>query len=299
MRVLIPTLGRLGVLLLVLVLVLPASEVFAGPVLHFRADLSDEATPGSLPFFVGDRSGLDDTDPPVAGSIDELLQRDGIDLNDPDFETTASSFLIPQNTSSLQFTLVEDTGAFVFKFFYFVVDQAIGDPGSAQWRQTAIENSVLIFDDVDSSPGVNDTRTFSVSDSNTGGSMANEISEGSELGFILQPRGNFGNSVENFGNFLFSDSRGNPDIDLDGSGDDQLLAFTGTPELDSDLTLFAFEDVAAVGSDRDYTDLVFTITPALIPVVVAEVPAPASMYLLAFGSVLLLGRRPRPGADRI
>ena len=284
-----PTLSRLRVVLPALVLTLGMSNVFAGPVLHFRADLSDESTPGSLPFFVGDRSGLTDSDPPLPGTIDELLQRPDINLNNPGFETAASSFLVPQNTSSLQFTLVEDTGFFLFKFFYFLLDDAVGAPGSAQWRQTAIENSVLIFDDVDSSPGVNDVRTFSVSGSSTS-SAADEISAGSELGFILQPKGDFGNAIENFGNFLFSDSRGNPDIDMDGSGDDQLLAFSETPELASELTLFAFEDVAAISSDRDYTDLVFTITPALIPV--GEVPAPASIYLMALGMILVIVRRP-------
>ncbi|MEM6302851.1 MAG: DUF4114 domain-containing protein [Pseudomonadota bacterium] len=285
-----PTLSRLRVVLPALVLTLGMSNVFAGPVLHFRADLSDESTPGSLPFFVGDRSSLTDSDPSLPGTIDELLQRPDINLNNPGFETAASSFLVPQNTSSLQFTLVEDTGLFLFKFFYFLLDDAVGAPGSAQWRQTAIENSVLIFDDDDSSPGIDDVRTFSVSGSSTGGSASNDLSAGSELGFILQPKGDVGTSTENFGNFLFSDSRGNPDIDMDGSGDDQLLAFSETPELASDLTLFAFEDVAAISSDRDYTDLVFTITPALIPV--EEVPTPASIYLMALGVILVFVRRP-------
>ena len=210
-----------------------------------------------------------------SGLVNSLLGNLGIPQN-ASSETTAETFTVLGSglqTIDLGFTQRRDTGSFQFNFGFFEVSSVSGiNPVTQkeQWATAALANATLVFNDSTSSPG--STATL-------------QVMGGTTLGFFLIPNNTLANFNNNPGAFypsqtsnnalrspLFSISNANP-------GEfDQMLSFIGNGQ-----TLFTFEDLTRTGfTDRDYTDLGFTVDQELIGNVV---PEPGSLALFSLGTL--------------
>ncbi|MDY6927467.1 MAG: DUF4114 domain-containing protein [Pseudomonadota bacterium] len=223
-------------------------------VLHYRSDVSDPSTPGTIPYY---------------SDVETLLTLE--DMNNPAYETAASSFIVGGTGSiDLTFTFLRDTGSYNGIFaFYDMAALSSFTIGSSNWIDAAIASSTVVFND----------NTDAI------GSQSSFIVEaGTELGFMLWTNG-FGSLT------LFSFEEANPDgSDAGTDGDDMILSFTG-----NDKTIFTFEDV--IGGDYDFTDLSFSIDTALIaappPGTSSPVSEPATGALALLSFSLCLFRRKR------
>ncbi|MBX3744818.1 MAG: DUF4114 domain-containing protein [Verrucomicrobiae bacterium] len=196
----------------------------------------------------------------VGSDVPNLLNQVGIGAGNAASETTANSFIVPGaagTDTTLTFTFMRDTGAFLFDFGMYPIGSVVADPVSQKqlYAEQAIGAGVSIFNDAVDNPGA--TRTV-------------VVPGGTELGFFIVPDNSVGAFLANPSLFypsqtvisslrapLFSVSDANP-------GElDQMLSFVA-----NGVTLFTFEDLTRTGlSDEDFTDIAFTIDAELRPVI--------------------------------
>ena len=201
-------------------------------------------------------------------------------LNNPAFETTAETFLVPGPSGTntiLNFSFVQDLGGFTFAFATKDRSSVTADP-ITQKQAFAVEaaaGSILVFNDATQDPGA--TASFSV--------LAGTeliffiIPNSTREAFLADPSAFYDPANQGFGSGfsspLFSIADANP------GQRDQFMAFVGNGK-----TLFAFEDLDRSipnYSDDSFTDLVFSINTQLAPVQTA-VPLPG--VAMAGGALL-------------
>jgi len=194
------------------------------------------------------------------GSVESALLVP-LGLDDPSFETTATTFAVPgsSGTTNLTFTFRLDLGSFLFTFGYYPLSAVSADPvtDKVTYAMQAISAGTVIFDDRLVDP-VTVSSPF-------------PLPAGTNLGFFLIPNDTVANFLADPQSYydppantdgnkrapLFSVSNANP-------GElDQLLSFAG-----NGITLFTWEDLTRIpGGDTDnsFTDLAFTVDAELGP----------------------------------
>lgn len=184
--------------------------------------------------------------------IPVLLTEVGINNRLNYTETIYEAFVIPDNTQSLAFNFIRDTGSYLFTFGMFYITETTADPtdNPLDFAVQAITNSIVIFDDRTSDPG----SRFVMNQPQSG-----------KVGFYIIPNDTVATFLGDPERFydgarpvpLFTMAAANP------GGFDQAMSFTDVQE---GITLFSFEDLTRTGSsDNDFIDMSFTVTPGLLP----------------------------------
>lgn len=182
------------------------------------------------------------------------------------YEQFHELFYIPEDATTLEFEVLKDYGSFKYHFGFFdyaVVDGLI--PNSLEWRVTAAENAIPVFDDRDVNPGA--TLTLDVQALGLRGkTICFMIVPNNRFSVFLRnpwrytPKGNGNNTKRQP---LFSASAANPGML------DQAMAFSNEAT-----TIFSFEDLTRYEdsgengwtSDNSFDDLTFSVTPRLLAV---------------------------------
>lgn len=215
---------------------------------------------------------------------DVTVLLNGQGMNNPAFETTALTFMVPGTTGNvdLTFTFLRDTGVFLFNFGFFDVSTVTANPVTQTqlYATQALAGATLIFDDNVDNPGATAMAT---------------VTAGTTLGFFLIPNNTLAAFNANPGDFYPSQTSNNalrsPLFSVTNANPgqlDQMLSFVGNGK-----TLFTFEDLTRTGpSDQDFTDLAFLVDAELPP---QPVPEPGASLLLGLGllSAGLVHRRRR------
>lgn len=184
--------------------------------------------------------------------VPKLLESVGIESGSSYTETIYEAFIIPDNTQSLTFEFIRDTGSYLFTFGMFDIHAPTVNPQTnpMAYALQAITNSIVIFDNRTSKPG----STFLIEQPSTATVGFYIIPNDDIKTFLTRPQSFYqGNRPTP----LFTNAAANP------GGLDQAMSFTDTL---TGKTLFTFEDLTRTGlSDEDFTDMSFTVTPALMP----------------------------------
>lgn len=194
------------------------------------------------------------------GLASELIRQD---MSGAEFEQFHELFYIPENATTLDFKVLKDYGSFKYHFGLF--DYSIVDglePGSLEWRVTAAENAIPIFDDREVNPGASlsiDAEALGL----RGKVVCFFIVPNNKISVFLRnpwrytPKGNGYNTKRQP---LFSLSAANP------GQLDQSMSFSN-----GDSTIFSFEDLTRYEggtepgwtSDNSFDDLTFSVSPSL------------------------------------
>lgn len=192
-------------------------------------------------------------------------------LADQPQELTLETYQVGQNITSLLFEYVDQFGEYDFTFGFVNLANITADPTKQRslWRQQAMQNAVVVFDERVNQPG--DT-------------LEVDVTPGDEIAFFILPDNTLAEWLDNpnLRAPLFSYSPANP------GGYDQVHTFD---EGDS-LLLMMFEDQTRLNghSDEDYNDVIVRITP--LDSTRNPAPEPATAAMLALGA-LAIGRRRR------
>lgn len=194
------------------------------------------------------------------GLASELIRQD---MSGAEFEQFHELFYVPETATTLDFKVLKDYGSFKYHFGLFDYSVVDGlEPGSLEWRVTAAQNAISIFDDREVNPG--DRLTIDAEAHGLRGKVIcffivpnNRIDVFLRNPWRYTPKGNGTNTKRQP---LFSLSAANP------GQLDQSMAFSN-----GDATIFSFEDLTRYEggtepgwrSDNSFDDLTFSVTPSL------------------------------------
>ncbi len=206
------------------------------------------------------------------GLASELIRQE---MSGAEFEQFHELFYVPETATTLDFKVLKDYGSFKYHFGLFDYSVVDGlEPGSLEWRVTAAENAISVFDDREVNPGAR--LTLDAEELGLRGKVIcffivpnNRIDVFLRNPWRYTPKGNGTNTKRQP---LFSLSAANP------GQLDQSMAFSN-----GDSTIFSFEDLTRYEggtepgwrSDNSFDDLTFSVTPSL-----QAVGTPNEMFML-------------------
>ncbi len=217
------------------------------------------------------------------GLASELLRQK---MSGAAYEQFHELFYIPQTATTLDFKVLKDYGSFQYHFGLFDYSVVDGlEPGSLEWRVTAAQNAIPIFDDRLVNPGAK--LTLDAEALGLRGKVVcffiipnNKIEVFLTNPWRYTPKGDGTNTKRQP---LFSLSAANP------GQLDQSMAFSN-----GDSTIFSFEDLTRYEggtepgwtSDNSFDDLTFSVTPSL-----QAVGTPNEIFMLKPANDLVRNRQ--------